>query len=267
VASGLPKPSEKDLGPTPQGSNEAGDSWSALGPTEDLHAQLANIFSSGSTNNLELDSLPFDPGLPALPSSIPSRSTTPIFSPPVETILWPNYPPNLPPLDLVFHLVEVFFTSVPYASHLIHRSTFISSLTFPPSDSRFPSPCLLHAICGLAGMYSPVMDHSHTGTSWTGGTGYRAFRGETEIGGTFQDNQIDLATALSTYDSQTGKSLFQALQGETSCRCCSQLWGLRFLKPKSSSHGITYVLFFFFVTPIFPTALRTPRALAPSTFT
>ncbi|KAF8342967.1 uncharacterized protein EI90DRAFT_3030881 [Cantharellus anzutake] len=75
------------------------------------------------------------------------------------------WPPNLPPRPLLLRLVHIFFKTQPLAPYLLHRPTFISSLsTACPlssaspdssvSGGRFPSIALLHAICAMGNMYS-----------------------------------------------------------------------------------------------------------------
>ncbi|KAG9042988.1 hypothetical protein FS837_010152 [Tulasnella sp. UAMH 9824] len=67
------------------------------------------------------------------------------------------WPLNIPPPAMLFHLVEIFFYSVPLASRLIHKPTFISNLSQPPTSPDFPHVAVLHAICALASLYSPII--------------------------------------------------------------------------------------------------------------
>ncbi|KAG9006325.1 hypothetical protein FRB93_008814 [Tulasnella sp. JGI-2019a] len=50
---------------------------------------------------------------------------------------WPLY---VPPPELLHHLAETFFDSMPHAPRLIHRQSFMSSLAAPPLSKQFPSP-------------------------------------------------------------------------------------------------------------------------------
>ncbi|KAG9015675.1 hypothetical protein FRB90_004494 [Tulasnella sp. 427] len=68
-----------------------------------------------------------------------------------------SWPPNIPPPVVLYHLVETFFASVPLASRLIHKPTFMASLRQLPTSLDFPHIALLHAICGLASLYSPII--------------------------------------------------------------------------------------------------------------
>ncbi|KAG8882853.1 hypothetical protein FRB97_007677 [Tulasnella sp. 331] len=72
----------------------------------------------------------------------------------VSTNVWP---PNLPPPELLHHLAETVFSSVPLATRVIHRPIFMASLALPPSSPRFPHASILHAICALASLYTPIV--------------------------------------------------------------------------------------------------------------
>lgn len=48
------------------------------------------------------------------------------------------WPPNLPPPVVLFHLVDTFFASVPLASRLIHKPTFMVALRQLPTSPDFP---------------------------------------------------------------------------------------------------------------------------------
>lgn len=53
-------------------------------------------------------------------------------------ILPSAWPSSLPPPVIVYHLVETFFTSVPLASRLIHKPTFMVNLRQVPTSPDFP---------------------------------------------------------------------------------------------------------------------------------
>ncbi|KAG8997274.1 hypothetical protein FRB95_003580 [Tulasnella sp. JGI-2019a] len=67
------------------------------------------------------------------------------------------WPLNIPPRELLHHLVETVFHSVPLASRAIHRASFMKSLQQPPSSNDFPHVTLLHAFCALASLYTPIV--------------------------------------------------------------------------------------------------------------
>ncbi|KAG8882849.1 hypothetical protein FRB97_007673 [Tulasnella sp. 331] len=72
----------------------------------------------------------------------------------VSTTVWPE---NLPPPELLHHLAETVFNAVPLAVRVLHRPTFMASLGLPPNSPRFPPVWLLHAICALASLYTPIV--------------------------------------------------------------------------------------------------------------
>lgn len=74
------------------------------------------------------------------------------------SLLWPNWPERLPSPPLLQHLVETFFVSHPHARRLLHKPTFMATLTLPPNHQDFPSLSLLHAICALASLWSPAVE-------------------------------------------------------------------------------------------------------------
>lgn len=48
------------------------------------------------------------------------------------------WPPNLPPPVVLYHLVDTFFASVPLASRLLHKPTFMVALRQLPTSPDFP---------------------------------------------------------------------------------------------------------------------------------
>ncbi|THG98711.1 hypothetical protein EW026_g3513 [Hermanssonia centrifuga] len=57
-----------------------------------------------------------------------------------------SWPPNLPSPEITRHLVEAFFAFHIHAGRLFHMPTFMASLELLPTDLRFPSTAVLHAI-------------------------------------------------------------------------------------------------------------------------
>jgi hypothetical protein len=72
--------------------------------------------------------------------------------------MYNNWPPRLPTPDLLRHLLHTFFVSHPHASRLLHRPTFMASLDHPPNHPNFPTLSLLHAICALTSIWSPLVE-------------------------------------------------------------------------------------------------------------
>ncbi|PAV22369.1 hypothetical protein PNOK_0232600 [Pyrrhoderma noxium] len=82
------------------------------------------------------------------PSTEPNRATQ---------VLWPNWPHNLPPVELLQHLVEVFFAFHPHAGKLFHPPTFLTKLSLPPGHIDFPHIGILHAICAVGSFYTAAV--------------------------------------------------------------------------------------------------------------
>lgn len=76
-------------------------------------------------------------------------------------IMYNNWPPRLPAPDLLRHLIQTFFVSHPHASRLLHRPTFMASLDHAPNHPNFPSLSLLHAICALSSIWSPLVEQEN----------------------------------------------------------------------------------------------------------
>ncbi|CCA69156.1 hypothetical protein PIIN_03056 [Serendipita indica DSM 11827] len=75
-----------------------------------------------------------------------------------NNVLWPNWPERLPAPPLLHNLAETFFSCHPHATRLLHRPTFMASLALPPNHADFPALSLLHAICALASLWSPLVE-------------------------------------------------------------------------------------------------------------
>ncbi|CAE6437295.1 unnamed protein product [Rhizoctonia solani] len=69
-----------------------------------------------------------------------------------------EWPLELPPKPLMFHLVDVFFTYYPNSRRIVHRPTFMVQLVANPTSPCFPFIPLLHAICAAAAIYSPLVE-------------------------------------------------------------------------------------------------------------
>ncbi|KAJ1311026.1 hypothetical protein OPQ81_009532 [Rhizoctonia solani] len=75
-----------------------------------------------------------------------------------QQLVLSGWPTRLPKTDLVYHLVEVFFNCYPHAHYIIHRPTFMLSLTLSPKSPNFPHVSLLHSICAYAGVFSYLIE-------------------------------------------------------------------------------------------------------------
>jgi hypothetical protein len=78
-------------------------------------------------------------------------STSESFTPPLGAgIPLPSYPSRLPPPDILFSLIDIFFDCYLDAHRVIHRPTLQASLYLPPQSEGYPHAALLHAICAVA---------------------------------------------------------------------------------------------------------------------
>ncbi|CAE6449866.1 unnamed protein product [Rhizoctonia solani] len=75
-----------------------------------------------------------------------------------QQLVLSGWPTRLPKPDLVHHLVDVFFSCYPHAHYIIHRSSFMLSLSLSPKSPDFPHVSLLHAICAYAGIFSYLIE-------------------------------------------------------------------------------------------------------------
>ncbi|KAG8896088.1 hypothetical protein FRC00_006500 [Tulasnella sp. 408] len=64
--------------------------------------------------------------------------TPPMSEPGTFELTRDIWPLNIPPPDTLQHLVEIFFSSVPLASRLIHKPSFMISLQQVPTSPEFP---------------------------------------------------------------------------------------------------------------------------------
>lgn len=111
-------------------------------------------------------------------NSIVNTNSTPTSFPLPSTnldLVWPNWPQDIPPPDLLRHLyaltffyrillslttcgsVDVFFVFHPHANRLFHLPTFMHTLDLPPSHPKFPSTPVLHAICAIGSLYTAAV--------------------------------------------------------------------------------------------------------------
>ncbi|KAG8759487.1 hypothetical protein FRC11_001896 [Ceratobasidium sp. 423] len=75
-----------------------------------------------------------------------------------QQLVLSGWPTRLPKPDLVYHLIDVFFSCYPHAHYIIHRSSFMLSLALSPKSPNFPHVSLLHAICAYAGVFSYLIE-------------------------------------------------------------------------------------------------------------
>jgi hypothetical protein len=71
-----------------------------------------------------------------------------------EQLRWSSWSSKLPQPDALRKQIDVFFACVPLATRLLHRPTFMASLSYHPASPFFPASTLLHAICAMASIYT-----------------------------------------------------------------------------------------------------------------
>lgn len=81
-----------------------------------------------------------------------SRSLPSDYSPQAQSDK--DWDPNLPGPTIVGHLVDLFFQNEPCSSRILHRSSFVASLSLPTTHHDFPPLVLLHAICCAASRWA-----------------------------------------------------------------------------------------------------------------
>ncbi|KAI0028073.1 hypothetical protein K488DRAFT_28114, partial [Vararia minispora EC-137] len=109
------------------------------------------------------------------------------------------WPQDLPHIDIVRKNADAFFAFHAHAHRLVHLPTFMGALNFPPSDPSFPSTALLHAICGIGGIFR-LFGHTYPREA-------DVLRAAMET-----ERQMVLAKACAEDDLVKGKRLLQALQ-------------------------------------------------------
>jgi hypothetical protein len=122
---------------------------------ETFNGNVSDFIATSTPTNQSYE----DRSNPPFPTSAPSAQIT-NYSPDdgSRQLMWGAWPPRLPSPDLLLHLIDLFFTCHPHAHYLLHRPTFMASLTYPPRSPGFPQMSVLHAICAYASVFSPRVE-------------------------------------------------------------------------------------------------------------
>ncbi|GAA5875603.1 hypothetical protein JCM16303_000680 [Sporobolomyces ruberrimus] len=80
-----------------------------------------------------------------------------------------SYPPSLPPLSVLHHLVSTFFKRAAVPATMLSKAKLFFTLSLSPTDPRWPDEALLHSICAYGCMF--VSEESLGGGEY-GGLGF-----------------------------------------------------------------------------------------------
>ncbi|GAA5852477.1 hypothetical protein JCM9279_003462 [Rhodotorula babjevae] len=87
-----------------------------------------------------------------------SFTTSPSAFPPQDPLLellYPGWPRDLPPPDLTYRLVEVYFARPHQCAGVVNAARVRAALRLSPTSAGFPHPALLHVMCAIAGLLVP----------------------------------------------------------------------------------------------------------------
>lgn len=86
-------------------------------------------------------------------------------------MLYPGWPRDLPTPLLTYSLIQIYFDKFATVSPLVSKQKFVISMNFPPTDPRFPSVGLIHAM--LASVSRVVSESAFSGEAryWSGYAG------------------------------------------------------------------------------------------------
>lgn len=157
----------------------------------------------------------FDPFVPPVP--------LPGAFPATDEVIPSSYPAQLPSAPLLDHLLDLFFEKVPFGDRLVHRPSFMASLRQSPASSSYPSASLLHTMCAIASIYSPVIApqvrRDSPNRSWfeyfTHADEIKLESGQAEgqgRQGTFGVEQATIGRVLALFDLRTGKRVLDTIR-------------------------------------------------------
>ncbi|KAB5593533.1 hypothetical protein CTheo_2999 [Ceratobasidium theobromae] len=213
---------------------------SAISPTSETSPQTSSS-SQAAANTIYTQLNQTSYSAPStLFDSMWARS--PIFDPPLEDIGSYGFvrprteataPPemllDLPPLELVITLVDVFFENWPFGRHMLHMPSFKQRVRLAPSDPKFPSVALLHGICALGAIYLPQPGAPSEEIRPDEPARGNMFRTDEQVSrvlegmASFGEHQSMVAQIKALNDARTGKRLLEGLQAII-CVCWCHSW-------------------------------------------
>ncbi|GAA5837768.1 hypothetical protein JCM9279_006855 [Rhodotorula babjevae] len=95
------------------------------------------------------------------------------LTPELYALLHPAYPPSLPPIGTLYHLVSTFFLRASVPATMLSRAGILTSLAYGPADARWPDEALLHAMCAYGATYvsTASLSEGFGGGAAAGGVG------------------------------------------------------------------------------------------------
>ncbi|KAI0660380.1 hypothetical protein C8Q70DRAFT_1052957 [Cubamyces menziesii] len=162
-------------------------------------------FASDASRHMPIDALLFSGSALGFPPTSPLNVGLEVIS--------TGWPKNLPNYSFLCHLVEAFFTFTPCASRMFHMSTFMTSLSLPPSHPKFPLPAILHAMCALGSMYTASVSPTPSPPlpSYCPGGGNALNSSDSD---SFGEQQIRFAKDAIEVALRTTSDLFSVLQAQ-----------------------------------------------------
>ncbi|GAA5905111.1 uncharacterized protein JCM6883_004969 [Sporobolomyces salmoneus] len=150
------------------------------GASSSLHSTASNTTSPSTTLPASVKTPPTSDHHPSHAPTTTDPTTTYFepfeqFDPSGFPLLDLSYPPSLPSLSVLHHLVSTFFKRAAVPSTMLSKAKLFFTLTLSPTDSRWPDEALLHAICAYACMF--VSEESLGGGEY-GGLGFEAPGGD-----------------------------------------------------------------------------------------
>ncbi|CCL99564.1 uncharacterized protein FIBRA_01582 [Fibroporia radiculosa] len=211
--------------------------------TLDNLADIASLVGTVSTS-IEPDSRVGSTSSPLLNDAVPTAMINGMD--PATGISYNAWPRNLPQFPLLRHLVDTFFVCYPHAVKLFHHSTFMASLTLPPTHPKFPAASVLHAICAVGSMYTSVLPRPTNPQSAAFSPSDEIFPDKYKLAegipDSFSEIQAKHAKAASESAIDVGRELFQNVQALTVLAWwywCNAKWADAFL---CTSHALRYAL-------------------------
>ena len=167
-----------------------------------------------------------------------------------------------PELTAFLCSVDVFFSSLPHATRVLHKESFLQALSLPPTAAGFPETSILHAICAVASLFTSAASTPPVGNLSENPAGHynffsrffvisysaqvddifeEKFRAVDIRDHSFGDMQAKYAKEAQEESTRVGEAVFSSLQ----CKCLfrGRLFPLHSSLPFTSRSHSELVLF------------------------